>query len=92
MIIDLDKEKFKNSYIALTRNEAILSAIVSREKGKGHFSELLETLKLIRNRIEVPTPSTQMQEILLKKGFHWEKIWFGEGFNCHGDMLVLELK
>ena len=90
MIIELDKNKFKNSYFALTRDEAIISAIVSKEKGKGHFSELLENLKLIRKRIEVPTPSKQMQEILLNKGFHWEKKFFGEGFNDHGDILVLE--
>lgn len=90
MIIELDKNRFKNSYIALTRDEAIISTIISKEKGKGYFSELLETLKLIRKRIEVPTPSRQMQEILLRKGFHWEKKWFGEGFNSHGDMLVLE--
>lgn len=89
MIINLPKEKFVG-YFALTKNEAIISAIKSKDQGKSNFSELLNLLFRIRNRIEVPTPSSQMQEILLRKGFHWEKKWFGEGFDSYGDILVKE--
>ena len=88
MLIKLPKEF--EGYFGLTKNEVIISAIKSKEEGKGHFSELLNMLFKIRNRIEVPTPSIQMQSILLAKGFHWEVKWFGEGFNCYGKILVKE--
>jgi len=89
MKINLPKELFVG-YFSLTKDTVIISAIESKDKGKGNFSRLLDNLFKIRNRIEVPTPSAQMQDILLNKGFHFEEVWFGEGFNCFGKVLVKE--
>lgn len=90
MIIKLPEDKFKG-YFSIDRNIIIISAIKSKQKGKGHFSELLKLLFRIRDRIEVPTPSIEMQDILLAKGFHWEDKWFGDGFDCYGKILVKEI-
>lgn len=91
MMIELPKDKFTDSYFSLTKDKVIISQIRTTEQGKGYFSELLDFLFRIRNRIEVPTPSNQMKDILIKKGFRFEKIWFGEGFDCYGDILIKEI-
>ena len=91
MLIKLPKDKFEG-YFGLTRDELIIFSIKSKNQGQGDFSDLLKMFMQIRSRIEVPTPSNQMREILLKKGFRFEDKWFGDGFDCYGKILVWEEK
>lgn len=91
MMIDLPRDKFEG-YFAVTREGVIISQIKSKESGRGNFSQLLKDFMKVYSQIEVPTPSNIMSQILIAKGFKWERKWFGEGFNCFGDILIWRRK
>lgn len=67
-----------------------ISYIQSKEKGKGHFSKLLEELKQKYDWIKVPTPFPLMEAICLSKGFIKTIEWFPEPFNEYGDIMYWE--
>lgn len=47
----------------------IVSFIVSKQPGQGHFSSLLRQIKAAGLRPQIPTPMGAMREILWRKGF-----------------------
>lgn len=47
----------------------IISFIISKQEGKGNFTNLLNTIKQKGFNIQVPTPSNRMLSILKKRGF-----------------------
>lgn len=60
-----------------------ISFIASKEEGKGHFRQLLDTLEATGLDIKVPTPSNRMCLILGKRDYKLEYEYspvFGE--NC----------
>jgi len=77
-------------YMCEVENGIIISAIKSKEKGKGHFSKLVKELKDKYAWIKIPTPSNQMYEIALHLGFKLKKEWFPEPFNCEGELMLWE--
>lgn len=56
-------------YLWRKQNEIWISMIISRRKGRGHFSQLLKKIEELGFDTVVPTPFPFMREILLKKGF-----------------------
>jgi len=57
------------SYLWKMGDYIYISFIVSREKGKGNLSKLIETIHEKGYGIKVPTPFSRMKTILIKKGF-----------------------
>jgi hypothetical protein len=79
-----------DGYIGEQGKGVFISAIESKDKGKGKFSRFLEELKAKYEWIKVPTPSNTMTEICLKKGFVLKEEWFPEPFNETGEVLYWE--
>ena len=82
-VINLDGDLFEG-YISEVEDGVFISAIKSKEIGKGHFSKLIKELKEKYNWIKIPTPSFMMIERALHLGFIKKKEWFGEPFNEEG--------
>lgn len=57
------------SYLWKSGNEIWISAVQSREEGKGYFSQLLDKISQQGLSIVVPTPLGKMVAILKHKGF-----------------------
>lgn len=53
----------------------VVSFIVSKEPGKGHFSQLLDAIWATGNKAQVPTPLGRMVAILQGKGFKAKTEW-----------------
>lgn len=79
-----------DGYLSEVDDGIIISHISSKEKGRGNFSRLLRELKEKYPWIKIPTPSNQMREIALKKGFTLKQEFFPEPFNCMGKVLFWE--
>ena len=90
-MINLDEALFEG-YISEVDNGVIISHITSKFQGKGNFSKLLRLLKESYNWIKVPTPSTQMMEILEKKDFIMKEEFFPEPFKSIGIIMLWEKK
>ncbi len=90
-MIELDKELFRG-YISEVEDGVIISHISAVHKGRGDFSRLLNELKQKYKWIKIPTPSNQMKEIVLKKGFILKQEFFPEPFNCMGIIMFWERK
>ena len=88
-MIELDKELF-DGYISEVDDGIIISHISSNNQGKGNFSNLLKELMEKYNWIKVPTPSNQMVEILIKKGFVMKQEFFPFPFDCMGSIMFWE--
>ena len=88
-MIELDKELF-DGYISEVDDGIIISHISSNNQGKGNFSNLLKELMEKYNWIKVPTPSNQMVEILIKKGFVMKQEFFPSPFDCMGSIMFWE--
>jgi len=56
-------------------DKIIVSFIMSRQPGRGHFSELLDGIWSKGYTIQVPTPLGQMVPILQAKGFEPHAEW-----------------
>ncbi len=89
MIIELDPLKFEG-YLSESENGIWISAIKSKEIGRGHFSELIENLKDKYEWIKIPTPSNNMIKIAEHLGFVKKEEWFGEPFDCMGIVMFWE--
>ena len=71
-------DKF-DGYLWKTDDVVIISFIMSKTPGKGHFSTLLDAIWREGYTIHVPTPLGQMLPILEAKGF--EQTWeWSKGF------------
>jgi hypothetical protein len=79
-IIEIDTERGKQfgltsdkfmpiTYLWKTGDKIYISMIECQEKGKGYFSNLLKEIWKQGYKVAVPTPMSQMQEILCKKKF-----------------------
>lgn len=88
-MIELDKELF-NGYISEVDDGVIISHVSSNNQGQGNFSKLLNQLMEKYNWIKVPTPSNQMIEILIKKGFVMKEEFFPYPFDCIGTIMFWE--
>lgn len=90
MIIPFSKEFHAGleGYISVVGNEVWISAVKSKEIGKGEFSNLVKELKLRYHTIKIPTPSGMMVERAKHLGFILEEEWFGEPFNEMGRVMV----
>ena len=65
----------EDSYLWITGKKCTISFIVSKKKGHGNFSKLVQAIEKDGFRIEVPTPLGQMQAILMKWGFRPGTQW-----------------
>lgn len=64
-------DRFENdSYLWHEKGRIMISFIVSVEKGKGYFSQLVKAIEADGFKVAVPTPSGRMQDILSRWGFH----------------------
>ncbi len=69
-IINFTKDRFTDdSYLWRNGEEVWISFIVSKEPGKGHFSELVEALEANGLNVLIPTPLGKMSAILAHWGF-----------------------
>ncbi len=66
-----------------------ISFIESLESGKGHLSELFDSILKQGYGIKVPTPFARMRAIITKKGFKKTEEWFKEA-DCAVEVWVLE--
>ncbi len=87
--IDLDPEKF-DDYLSEKGDGVWISAITSKQKGKGHFSQLVRELQTKYKWIKIPTPSNQMIAVAEHLGFIMRTEWFGEPFNESGTVMFWE--
>lgn len=83
------KDKF-DGYLGEIDDGVFISAIYSKEKGKGNFSRFLRYLKGKYAWIKIPTPSNTMRVIALSKGFVEKEEFFLEPFNEMGEVLLWE--
>lgn len=83
MMMQLNEDKF-SGYISEVEDGIWISAIKSKNIGKGDFSELIKELKMKYNWIKIPTPSVMMIEISRHLGFSEKEEFFGEPFNEMG--------
>lgn len=90
-IINLDGSLFEG-YLSEIEDGVFISAIKSKDIGKGNFSRLIEQLKEKYNWIKIPTPSIMMKERALHLGFIEKKEWFGEPFNEIGVVMFWSKK
>ena len=68
--IGFTSDKFvKYSYLWKMRKTIYISLIESVKPGEGDFGRLLVNLQRLGFRVKVPTPSSRMTLILLRKGF-----------------------
>jgi len=61
-------ERF-DGYLWQLDGAVMISLIVARQPGAGHFRELVETILASGQSVKVPTPFANMQRILAKNGF-----------------------
>jgi hypothetical protein len=69
--IGFTKDKF-SGYLWRIDKVIYISLIVSLKKGKGNFSKLIENLLTKGYLIKIPTPSSEMKNILINKNFKRE--------------------
>ena len=62
-------DKFLGYLLDLNDGAIWISFIISKQPGKGHFSQFLERLLLIGKTVKVPTPFPGMEQILIHKEF-----------------------
>ena len=79
------------SYLWKSGNRIIISAIESKQEGKGYFRNLLENIEKRGYEIAVPTPFARMKDICLRNGFEERIEWF-EGADDYGEILVKPAK
>lgn len=59
----------EDSYLWKEGDRILVSLIIARRQGKGHFSLLVKAIEAAGFRVAVPTPIGQMPAILKKWGF-----------------------
>ncbi len=74
-------------YIGAEGEGVWISAIHSKEQGKGNFSRLLTELKGKYEWIKIPTPSNTMRLIALTHGFTDKREYFPPPFDEWGEIL-----
>ncbi len=77
-----------DGYCCVEGNTIYLSAILSKEEGKGNFRRFLDEVESKFKIVKVPTPSRRMVDILLKRGYIFKQEWFEEA----GEMCDIMLK
>jgi hypothetical protein len=88
-IIELDKNLF-DGYLSEVGTGVYISAITSKQIGKGNFSKLIKELKLKYDFIKIPTPSNMMGLRAKHLGFIEKEEYFGEPFNSMGKVMLWE--
>ncbi len=81
-----------DGYLSEQGTGVFISFIQSKQEGKGNFLRLLSELKEKYEWIKIPTPSTRMCMITLRKRFKLKNEYFKEPFNEWGKMLVWKKK
>jgi len=77
-------------YITEQRDGVWISAIESKEIGKGHFSKLIRDFKEKYSFIKIPTPSKMMISIAIHLGFDIKREFFGSPYDEYGDIMLWE--
>lgn len=88
-MITLNPEKF-DGYLSEREDGIWISAISSKTKGQGDFSNLIKELKEKYKWIKIPTPSNEMVAISQHLGFRMKEEYFGEPFNESGIIMFWE--
>jgi len=84
-VINLDSNF--DGYLTEVDDGVFISAIESKNKGKGDFSRLVKQLKEKYKFIKIPTPSNTMREIAKHLGFTEKEEYFNEPFNEVGKVM-----